>query len=342
MLTLDTVRLVPDGSADAGHASIYISMTSQNGRVLGHSSLSMTLLVLLAGTVFLGTGPSALLGANLTQKTVKAFNQYVKAAEARMKREERHNNDFLYIETLPKPQYKAVMSTLLHGGVYVQQLHTLNAKGQRINVPGGLINHWVGDIYIPKESISSALNVLRNYNNFKNIYKPEVIRSRLVSHQGDNDYKVYLRLQKKSIVTVTLDTWYNIHFKQLGPNRGYSRSISTRIQQVEDAGTPQEHLDPVGQDSGYLWRINSYWRYEQIDHGVIIEWESIALSRPIPFLISWFVKPLIRRIARETVQDMLTATRKAILAEKPQHAKAKSDPQASALASHSVAVAGSY
>jgi hypothetical protein len=180
-----------------------------------------------------------------------------------------------------------------------------------------MVHHWVGAVLVPGRSLSFALTVLQNYNNYKEIYAPEVLRSRLISHHDDN-YDIYMRLQKKSIVTVTLDTWYKIHDSQIDAAHGYTRSSSTRIQQVEDAGTPHEHLDPVGQDSGYLWRINSYWRYEQVKGGVIIEWESISLSREIPFLLAWLVKPLVRNIAHETVQNMLTAARKAILAEKAQ------------------------
>jgi hypothetical protein len=148
-----------------------------------------------------------------------------------------------------------------------------------------------------------------------------------VRREDSDDYKVYLRLQKVSIVTVTLDTWYDIHFTPVGKDSGYSKSVSTRIQQVEDAGTPNEHLDPVGQDSGYLWRINSYWRFQQRDNGVIVEWESISLSRDIPFLLAWFVKPLVRKISREAVTDMLTATRKAVLADHGGKEQVESTPR---------------
>lgn len=316
-----------------------MGMNVGNERKMGRPSSNLALLLPIAVIGLVAMGPSCLFAATLSAKTVKAFNRYVTAAEARMKREESKPDDFLYIESLSKPQYDAIMSTLNQGGVYVQQIHTRDAKGDPINIPGGMIHHWVGDILIPNRTISSALDVLRDYNNFKNIYKPEIIQSRLISRKDDNDYKIYLRMQKKSIVTVTLDTWYKIHFTPDGPDRGYSRSVSTRIQQVEDFGTPNQHLDPVGQDSGYLWRINSYWRYEQRDNGVIIEWESIALSRQIPFLLAWFVKPLIRRIARETVQNMLTATRKAVLAVKSQKSAEKADPWVSPLAAHSVPVA---
>lgn len=253
--------------------------------------------------------------ADLGPKTVKAFGRCVLAAEARMKQDESHPGGFLYIERLPPSRYREIISRLRGGEIWVDHLETCGASGSEIEVPGGMVHHWVGDIFIPGRTISSALEVLRDYDNYTTIYKPEIIRSRLLSEHDDN-FEVYLRMQKKSIVTVTLDTWYDVHFTQRDATHGYSLSRATRIQQVEDAGTPQEHLDPVGHDSGYLWRIDSYWRYEQRKDGVIIEWEPISLSRPIPFLLAWFVGPLVRRIARATVQDMLSATRKAVIAEK--------------------------
>jgi hypothetical protein len=309
-----------------------MSMVERNERIVWRTSLGLPVLLLFAVIGLLAITPSEIFAADLSPKTVKEFNDYVAVAEARMKHEESRPDDFLYIEALPRPQFDSIMATLKRREVYVQQIHTRDTKGNPIDIPAGMIHHWVGDVFIPGTSLSSALKVLRDYDNFKNIYKPEVVRSRLVGRNDSDDYKVYLRLQKKSIVTVTLDTWYDIHFMPVGKDRGYSRSISTRIQQVEDAGTSSEHLDPVGQDSGYLWRINSYWRYERRDNGVIIEWESISLSRPIPFLLAWFVKPLIRKIARETVQDMLTATRKAVMAEKSQ----ETNPQVSRFAAPSV------
>ena len=285
-------------------------------RAAGRLFTNVVWAILLGAITLPLMGQADILAADLRPKTLKAFNDYIALAEQRMKLDESHPNDFLYIESLPKSQFESILSTIEHGGVYVQPVRTLDAKGDSVDVPDGMIHHWVGDAFIPGKSIASALDVLRDYNNFKNIYKPEIIASRLVRRDGEADYKVYLRLQKKSIVTVTLDTWYDIHFTPMGKDAGLSRSVSTRIQQVEDVGTPNEHLDPVGHDSGYLWRINSYWRYQQRDNGVIIEWESIALSRDVPFLVAWFVNPLIRNIARGAVQDMLTATRKAVLADK--------------------------
>jgi hypothetical protein len=295
-------------------------------RTLGRSSSGPVWVLLLAAIGLRAIGSPDLAAAELKPKTLQAFHRYVAAAEARMKREQRSPDDLLYIETLPKSQFDSIMASLKQGEVYVQPVRIRDANSGSLDVPDGMIHHWVGDVFIPGRSVTSALDVLRDYNDFKNLYKPEVIRSRLVSREDEDDYKVYLRLQKKSIVTVTLDTWYDIHFTPIGKNSGYSQSVSTRIQQVDDPGTPNEHLEPVGNDSGFLWRINSYWRYQQRDNGVIVEWESISLSRDIPFLLAWFVKPLVRSISREAVTDMLTATRKAVLADAHQNQQAASSP----------------
>lgn len=295
--------------------------------VVGRPRWRLVPAFLIAAIGLHAASPSELTAAELKLKTVQAFNQYVALAEARMKHDESHPDDFLYIESLPKSEYDSIMKSLRRGEVFVQPIQTHAAGKDSFDVPDAMIHHWVGDVFIPGKSVTSALDILRDYDNFKNIYHPEVIRSRLVGRIDEDDYKVYMRLQKKSVVTVTLDTWYDIHFTPVGHDSGYSRSVSSRIQQVEDAGTPHEHLEPVGQDSGYLWRINSYWRYQKRDNGVIIEWESIALSRDVPFLLAWFVNPLIRRIAREAVTDMLTATRKAVLTEKRQNEQAISTLQ---------------
>ena len=44
-----------------------------------------------------------------------------------------------------------------------------------------------------------------DYNRRKDIYKPEVIDSRLIGRNGD-DFQIYMRLLKKKVITVVLDT----------------------------------------------------------------------------------------------------------------------------------------
>lgn len=74
-------------------------------------------------------------------------------------------------------------------------------------------------------------------------------------------------------------------------------------------GTPQERELAPGQARGFLWRWNSCWRYEDVPGGVIAECESLSLSRTIPSLLYYAVKPLVDSTARESMERTLSALR---------------------------------
>ena len=109
-----------------------------------------------------------------------------------------------------------------------------------------------------------------------------------------------------------LDIHNDVHYFDLDGMRAYSRSYSTRIAEVEDAGTPQEHERPVGDDHGYLWRLYTYWRFWQRDGGVYIQCEAIALTRGIPYGLGWLIKPFVTKIPKESLLFTMTKTRDAI------------------------------
>ena len=77
-----------------------------------------------------------------------------------------------------------------------------------------------------------------------------------------------------------------------------ARSIATRIDEVG------------GDDRGFLWRLHSYWRYEQINGGVRIDLESLTLSRDVPSLVRPIASPVVSRIARESIVRTLDALRR--------------------------------
>ena len=91
----------------------------------------------------------------------------------------------------------------------------------------------------------------------------------------------------------------------------YSRSVATRIAEVVNPAQPDEHEKPVGHDGGFLWRLNSYWRFEEKDGGVYVEVESISLTRDIPMGLGWLIKPFVTSIPRESLQMTLGSTRSA-------------------------------
>ena len=180
-------------------------------------------------------------------------------------------------------------------------------------VPDGLIHDWIGAVLVPGSTVEDTLALIQDYDNHKNIYKPEVIASRLIRHHGD-DFQIYLRLLKKKIITVVLDTEHQVHY--LSPDRSHStcRSYTTRIAEVEDAGGPRERTLPPDTGHGFLWRLYSYWRFEERDEGVYIECRAISLTRDVPFGLGWAIEPIIQKLPQESLIKTLEATRMALQA----------------------------
>src|SRR5205807_798566 len=104
----------------------------------------------------------------------------------------------------------------------------------------------------------------------------------------------------------------NVQYTLLSATRAMSRSYSTRIAEVENAGKPNERELPVGNDHGYIWRLNNYWRIEEKDGGVYVQVGSVGLSRTIPWTVAWLVNPLIRSITKSALSSLLNATRLAV------------------------------
>ena len=147
----------------------------------------------------------------------------------------------------------------VRGGQVVAQFWT--GQGP-VRVPNGLIHDWIGAEFVPATNLKKTLSLIQDYDNHKNIYKPEVIASRLISHRG-NDFRISLRLLKKKIMTVVLDTDHEVHYRSLDPKRWVCRSYTTRIAEVEHAGTPKERVLLPDTGYGFLWRLYSYWRFQE-------------------------------------------------------------------------------
>src|SRR5271163_3848194 len=92
-----------------------------------------------------------------------------------------------------------------------------------------------------------------------------------------------------------------------------SRSHTTRIQEVENAGKSDERLDPEGHDRGFLWKMNTYWRFEEKDGGTYVECRSISLTRDIPAGLGWLIGPYVTSVPRESLTFTLATTRSAVL-----------------------------
>ena len=258
--------------------------------------------------------PAEALSTELKPATLSAFQKYVAATEARIDNELKTPSSFLYIDGLPEAGRRNAYDVMKRSEVFMERLKTLDQAGHELKVPDGLIHHWLGVVFIPGTTLSQVLALVQDYDRHQYIYKPEVLRSKLVSRSG-NDFKLFYRLRKKKIITVTLNTDHDVHYYPMDATHCHSRSYATRIQEVTDADEPTEKQKPVGQDNGFLWRLNSYWKFEQKDGGIYIECESISLTRSIPLIVSPIIKPFVTEIPKESLEMTMGSTRRVLLEE---------------------------
>jgi hypothetical protein len=271
----------------------------------------MSAAMLLAAVVMMSLAAASPAAASedalLQPKTAADFAKYVAAVEARSAREVAGHEPFLDVERQPAAQLARTMAALRRGEVIVTRGAARDASSNEIAIDGGLINHWRGTVFVPKVTLDHLLSVLQEPQTDKH-KQEDVLASRVLERHGDTQ-KVYLRLRRTKFVTVVYDTEYDVEYKRLAPDRALSNSISTKIVEIENAGTAKERALPEGNDHGYMWKLNSYWRYKQADGGVFVEIESLTLSRDLPAIIGPLIRPIVNSTARESMSRTLASVR---------------------------------
>ena len=199
----------------------------------------------------------------------------------------------------------------LAGRVPMFQARRAAAGAAEPDVPDGRIHHWVGATFVKGMTVAGVIASLQAHAGQESQSYEDVIASRLLSRDGDR-VQVYLKLRRTKVITATYNTEHRVEYRRLGGTRGSSRSVSTRIVELADAGTPAEREKTADEDSGYLWRLNAYWRYEQTADGVLIECESVSLSRAVPALLRPFISGIVEGVARESLERTLTSLRKTL------------------------------
>jgi hypothetical protein len=252
-----------------------------------------------------------LLAGDLKPQTLDAFHRYEFLTGARIAQQVSDPRVFLYINTLPPTERSRVYASLKSGGIYIAPLTTLDASGEVIEAPHGLIHHWVGAVFIPGATMAGTLQIVQDYDRKQDDY-PEVVRSRLL-HRDGNHFQAYMRLQEHRVITVTLDAEFDVTYRAGDERHWFATSRSTRIRQVENAGKPGEHDLPEGEGEGFLWHLDSYWQYVEQDGGVYVELEAVSLTRDVPAGLGWMIKPFITSVPRESLESTLQSTRKAVL-----------------------------
>jgi hypothetical protein len=152
----------------------------------------------LPTVVFIALSLPALLSAELTTKlsasSARAFDDYVKAAEA----------EFDWRGHVPLDKHHV---TIIPGG-----------PNPTVELPDAIIHDWVAAVFVRNATVDQVLAVLQSYGEYKRLYAPQVTDSKVYSHH-DNQWKIYLKLYKKEIFTANLASEYDVEYRRLSEGR---------------------------------------------------------------------------------------------------------------------------
>jgi hypothetical protein len=241
-------------------------------------------------------------GAQLKTETVKRWQQYV---------------DEKTVATKPSPDTPFLLTD--GDGDFWSELRsgkTLVAPaGPNIprRIPSGLVHDWIGTIFIPNATITQVLAAVRDYDRYKNIYRPGVVDSKLTETTEQEDHFSLLLMNKSMFLKKAVEGQYQASYFRIDDQHWYSIAESTRVQEIVGYGGANQQLLPEGEGTGLIWRVRSITRYEQRDGGVFIQLEAMVLSRDVPSALRWMVDPIVRRVSRDSVQISLEQTRDAVI-----------------------------
>lgn len=272
-------------------------------------------LIVLAGSLTANS-------AELSPETLRAWDEYVQAQDLRVAQSSGATS-FLWSEQSPDR-----IRRLRSGEILVAPV------GENpYRVPHGLIHHWIGAAFLPDTRLADVLAVVRDYGEYKDIYAPNVIESKVL-RRADTDDAFSVRMLNKAVVSkFALDAEFHDTYTRVDRDRWYSIGYSTRIREIEDYGLADEHGLPANTGRGFIWRLYSISRFEQRDGGVYVEVEAIALSRDVPGALRWLVNPIVRRVSRSSMLVSLQKTEGAVFATS-RAAKEHDDLQKSALSNN--------
>lgn len=244
--------------------------------------------------------------ADLKPAAITAFDRYVTLTEARMAGEMSGASPFLWIDRQADGR-RALLGKLKLGEVVSARLLTRDGKAE-IDVPGGLIHHWVGTVLLPGATIDRAMAVVKDYPKYPTRFAPMIQRARVLKQSPDH-FDVTMRTWAKKVLTVVIDADYGVDYRTLRPTSVVTRSVASNIYEVEDPGTPGERRTPAERGQGFLWRLNTYCWFDERPEGVYEQCESISLTRDVPYGLGWVIKPFITSIPRETMEFTLGKVR---------------------------------
>lgn len=239
-------------------------------------------------------------------KATEAFEEYAARVESRLAQEHKSPRNFL---AGLEPGAKTA-DQVRRGEIVVEKLTP--EKGE---VPGGMLHDWRGTAFVAGATASDFERLMKNFSGYSQMYSPQVVKAEILSPSSGpvpDHFTSEMRVKQKHVITVVLDSTYDVTYGRRDKKHGWSFSRSTKITEIENAGTEKERALPADKEHGYLWRLNTYWSYEERDGGLYMQIESISLTRGIPPGLGWAIGPFVESVPRESLEFTLRNTSKAL------------------------------
>jgi hypothetical protein len=241
--------------------------------------------------------------ATLKPETVADWENYLQTVSGALEDRCHRGGTFLWVDGAPERLAK------VHEGEIVVAPVSDHVP---MKVQGGLIHHWIGAAFLPNAKLDDILEVIGDYDRYKDFYPPSVIESKVLA-RNDSEEKFTMQLvNHEFFATMALDADYQVTNVHLDDGRFYSIARTTRVQQLENYGQSRERMIPEGQGGGYIWKLFNIARLEHRDGGVYIEMETVALSRGIPAAFRIVVDPVVRRVSRSAMLTAIKQTEDAV------------------------------
>jgi hypothetical protein len=239
----------------------------------------------------------------LKPATLQAWESYVHEATQRAEGRARGRGPFLWVDENPDR-----LRRVRAGEVLVEPD---NGESPR-SVPHGLIHDWIGAVFIPQAKFDETMDLMDNYDRYKDYYRPMVVRSKLLERSGDEEKVSLTMMQRAYGITAAVETENSVEIVRVDQDRAYSLSRSVQVREIADYGKPSEHALPEDDGPGYVWRTLTITRLERRDDGIYYELEMLALSRSIPLAFRWLVQSLAERLPRNILMATLSNTREVV------------------------------
>ena len=238
-----------------------------------------------------------------SEAAVSGFDAYIRDVESRLAQQHRSQGAFL-----ASAASNAESQTRLRRGELNLEKVTPSAGA---DLPGAMLHHWRGTAFAAGAKAADFERLMKDFNDYPRYFSPQVLKARVLS-QGNDHFRASMRVRQRHVITVVMDTTYDINFARVDAKHGYSISKSMQISEIESPGTATERALSSAEEHGFLWRLNTYWSYEERDGGLYMQIESVSLTRSIPRALDWAVRPFMASVPRESLEFTLRSVCNAI------------------------------